>query len=79
MRGHHKRIKPVLLTVKDVADALKVSQCTIYRLLKERQLPAFRIGGDWRFNREDLARWIRQSETHSLASSRDSADRSAQK
>jgi excisionase family DNA binding protein len=50
-------IGPVL-TVKDLALYLKVHQTTIYRLLKAGQLPAFRIGSDWRFNVEEIECWL---------------------
>jgi len=46
-----------VLTVQNVAVYLHVHPSTIYRLLKKRQLPAFRVGGDWRFNRESIDRW----------------------
>ena len=46
-----------VLTVKEVADYLHVHQSTIYRMLKRAQLPAFRVGSDWRFNVETIDRW----------------------
>ncbi len=46
-----------LLTVKDVAAYLQVNQTTIYRLLRRAQIPAFKLGGDWRFNLESIDRW----------------------
>lgn len=46
-----------MLTVTDLADYLKVHPSTIYRLLKERQLPAFKVGSDWRFNLEEIDLW----------------------
>ena len=46
-----------VLTVKEVADYLHVHQSTIYRMLKRAQLPAFRVGSDWRFNVEEIDRW----------------------
>jgi excisionase family DNA binding protein len=46
-----------VLTVKEAADYLRIHTSTIYRLLKKRQLPAFRVGSDWRFNVEDIDRW----------------------
>ena len=45
------------MTVTDVAEYLKVSPSTIYHLLKAGQLPAFRVGGDWRFNVEEIDHW----------------------
>jgi excisionase family DNA binding protein len=46
-----------VLTVKDLSNYLKVHPSTIYRLLKTGQLPAFKVGSDWRFNVEDIERW----------------------
>ena len=46
-----------VLTVTELAEYLKVHPSTIYRLLKTGQLPAFKIGSDWRFNVEKIDRW----------------------
>jgi excisionase family DNA binding protein len=45
------------MTVREVCAYLRVSRATIYRLLKEKQIPAFRLGSDWRFNIEQIDRW----------------------
>jgi excisionase family DNA binding protein len=34
-----------------------LSPATIYRLLRRHQIPAFRVGSDWRFNIEQIDRW----------------------
>jgi len=47
------------LTVDELSDLLQVHKSTIYRLLKERKLPGFRVGSDWRFNVEEVERWLR--------------------
>jgi excisionase family DNA binding protein len=46
-----------VLTVPDVAKYLKVHTSTIYRLIKQWHLPAFKIGKDWRFNKESIDLW----------------------
>ena len=46
-----------LLTLEDVAEYLRVHPSTICRLLKKKHLPAFKVGRDWRFNREEIGRW----------------------
>ncbi len=46
-----------VLTVNEVAGQLRVHRSTIYRLLKEGQIPAFKVGSDWRFNQEELDKW----------------------
>jgi excisionase family DNA binding protein len=53
---------PRILTVKEVAKYLHVSRTTIFRLLKRHELPAFKIGGDWRFNVEQIDRWLAEQE-----------------
>jgi excisionase family DNA binding protein len=52
------------LTVDELSDLLQVHRSTIYRLLRERKLPGFRVGSDWRFNVEEVERWLR-SQTNS--------------
>jgi excisionase family DNA binding protein len=47
-----------VLTLEETAEMLRVHPSTIYRLLKKKQLPAFRVGSDWRFNRESIDRWV---------------------
>ena len=49
---------PRVLTVRELAGYLRVHQTTVYRLLREQKLPAFRVGADWRFNREAIERWM---------------------
>jgi excisionase family DNA binding protein len=52
-----------LMTLQEVADHLRVGRSTIYRLLKRNQMPAFRIGRNWRFNVEEIDEWC---ESHGL-------------
>jgi excisionase family DNA binding protein len=49
-----------ILTIKQVADYLKVTERTIYRLAAIKRIPAFKVGGAWRFSRSDISDWIRQ-------------------
>ena len=44
------------MTVKDLSDYLRVHPSTVYKLLRRGELPAFRIGTDWRFNTEAIDR-----------------------
>jgi excisionase family DNA binding protein len=41
----------------EVADYLRVHPSTIYRMLRKQQIPAFRVGSDYRFNQESIDRW----------------------
>jgi excisionase family DNA binding protein len=53
----------VILTLEDVAEFLHVHPSTIYRLLKRRQIPAFKVGSDWRFNQDSIERWVKDQES----------------
>ncbi len=51
-----------ILTVRDVAKYLKVTDRTIYRLAGAGKIPGFKVGGTWRFSRAGIDNWIeRQS------------------
>ena len=47
-----------ILTILEVADHLKVTERTLFRLVKDGKLPAFKVGNSWRFRHEDVERWI---------------------
>lgn len=49
-----------ILTIKQVADYLKVTERTIYRLAAAKKIPAFKVGGTWRFSRTELDLWIKK-------------------
>ena len=45
-------------TVDEVAQALKLHPYTIRRLSREGKIPAFKFGGQWRFNKEEIQKWM---------------------
>lgn len=49
-----------ILTLKEVADYLKLAEKTAYRLAAEGKLPGFKVGGSWRFKKEDVLQWIEE-------------------
>jgi excisionase family DNA binding protein len=51
-----------VLTLEEVARFLKVHPSTVYRLLKKKQIPAFKMGSDWRFNQESIEKWVNERE-----------------
>ena len=52
-----------ILTVSEVSGYLRIHPTTLYRLLRRRELPAFKIGNDWRISAEAMNRWLNQIET----------------
>ena len=49
-----------ILTLDEVAAYLKVGKRTVYRLAAAKKIPAFKVGGIWRFSRADIDGWIKQ-------------------
>ncbi len=49
-----------VLTLKEVAEYLKLAEKTAYRFAADGKLPGFKVGGSWRFKREDVESWINQ-------------------
>ncbi|MEE9550156.1 MAG: helix-turn-helix domain-containing protein [Candidatus Binatia bacterium] len=50
-----------LITPQEVADYLNVGKFTVYRLLAQKQLPAFKVGNQWRFKRKMIEAWLRKN------------------
>jgi excisionase family DNA binding protein len=47
-----------LMTTREVLRYLRVTPRTVYRLIRDGDLPAVRMGGRWRFRRTDLEAWL---------------------
>ena len=47
-----------ILTIREVADLLKINEKTIYKLVADGKVPGFKVGGSWRFDRTTISRWI---------------------
>ena len=57
---------PVIWTVHDVAEYLRMSEAKVYRLVKDQQIPVVRIGKTWRFRKDLLDDWLSQSAQSSM-------------
>jgi excisionase family DNA binding protein len=49
-----------IMTLKEVAQYLKLTEKTAYRLAANKKIPGFKVGGSWRFKMSDLQDWIEQ-------------------
>ena len=47
-----------LLTTQQMEELLMVDRTTIYRMAKRGDLPAMRVGNQWRFPREEIEAWM---------------------
>jgi excisionase family DNA binding protein len=52
-----------LMTIKEAADYLKLNHMTVYKLAQKNKIPAFKVGGNWRFKREILEEWLASQST----------------
>jgi excisionase family DNA binding protein len=62
MQQRTERPAQDVLTLDEVAAYLRVHTSTIYRLLKRKELPAFKVGSDWRFTRESVDHWMLEAQ-----------------
>ena len=46
------------LTLKQVAEALQISGRTAMRMIARKELPAFKVGGQWRIRESELTKWL---------------------
>ncbi len=53
-----------LMTIEEVADYMQVSRFTVSRLANFHPIPASKIGRQWRFQKEEIDRWMRE-QSHS--------------
>ena len=47
-----------ILTIREVAEYLRITEKTAYRLASEQKIPAFKVGGSWRFRKSEIDAWI---------------------
>ena len=62
-----KAMNDEILTLKDVAQYLKLAEKTAYRLAAEGRLPGFKVGGSWRFKESDIDTWIEEQKKNDKA------------
>lgn len=46
------------LTIEELAEHLKVSKETIYKMAKAKKIPSSKIGNQWRFNKDVIDQWL---------------------
>lgn len=47
-----------IMSIKEVAEYLGIHEITVYKLVNEGKLPGFKVGGQWRFQKDTLDKWI---------------------
>lgn len=49
-----------ILTMDDLAEYLKISKSTLYKLAQANKLPGQKIGKRWRFHKEAVDAWVKR-------------------
>lgn len=52
-----------ILTIREVAEYLKINEKTAYRLAAEGKLPGFKVGGAWRFRKDEIEKLTKSGKT----------------
>ena len=60
-----------IMTIKEVAEYLKVKEKTAYKLVAEGKIPGFKVGGSWRFKKSEIEKWIEERSQEGGARSND--------
>lgn len=47
-----------LVTIKEIARLLNIAEKTIYRMAAEERIPAYKLGGSWRFSLSEVELWL---------------------
>jgi len=50
-------------TAEEIAKFLKLHPYTIRRLAREKKIPGFRVGGQWRFRKDEIDKWSKSGNT----------------
>jgi excisionase family DNA binding protein len=59
MRRTKARLMDEVLTVREVATLLKINEKTAYKLAARGEIPGFKVGGSWRFEKAQLEEWMK--------------------
>ena len=51
-----------ILTLEEAAEFLRIGKRSLYRLVKEGQVPGKKILNRWRFDKQSLRKWVNETE-----------------
>ena len=61
MDSEHDGIR--LLTLEAAAEILQVSKRTLLRMIQKKEVPAFKVGGQWRIRESQFKKWVEEKES----------------
>jgi excisionase family DNA binding protein len=49
-----------LMTIREIADYLRLSKVTVYKMTRQGKIPALKIGKQWRYDKSEIDSWVKQ-------------------
>jgi excisionase family DNA binding protein len=68
------RMSEDILTIREVANLLKINEKTVYKLAAAAKIPGIKVGGSWRFDHTTISTWIKSKPAADLVASGDGLD-----
>ena len=59
-----------IFSIKELSKYLKIDTATTYRLVSSGKIPAFKVGRQWRFKKDDIDKWIQEKNIYSRKTGR---------
>jgi len=60
-----------VLTIEELATYLKIPKSTLYKIVREGNIPSQKIGRHWRFRKGAIDRWLEKTRTNTPGSGGD--------
>ena len=60
-----------VLTLKETAEYLRVSRQTVYNMIKDRRIKAYKVGREWRFFRSNIMEYLESTSRNRILSTKD--------
>jgi len=58
MMQQHSERRPRIMTIEELAKYLRLHKSTVYRMVRDAQIPASKIGNQWRFRKDVIDAWL---------------------
>lgn len=49
-----------VLTIREASQFLRIGKTTLYKLARKEEIPARKVGREWRFVKSELIRWLKE-------------------
>lgn len=53
-----------VMSIEELAEYLKISRSTLYKLAQDSEIPAQKVGKRWRFHKDAIDEWLRGHPEH---------------